>query len=139
MTYYTRSRPFLKKRRTRKRKKDRARNKKGVSKKRKHPSLVFGHIYSESCHHCISMKEEWSHLCARVKKHAPLFLLYDIGEDHQNKIDVFNSKYSTNLEFTGVPTIFKLRLKDIDILNKDIEYYDGERTQPQMEKWLYEK
>lgn len=105
----------------------------GSKKNAKKYQLVFGHISMEGCHYCKNMEDDWQSLCLSVRKKKTPILLYDIAEDHQSKIDAFNSRYATNLEYTGVPTIFKLSLRNG---NKNIEYYNGERTHSEMEKWL---
>ena len=105
----------------------RIRNENKIKNRRK-SSVIFGHVYSNGCGHCINMQGEWDKVCDRLKqKH----ILHDIGDDYENKISQFNQKYNTNLSYTGFPTIFRLRKN-----SKPIEYYNGERQMKPMLKWI---
>jgi len=90
------------------------------------PAIVYGHVYSDQCGYCISMQNEWNIL--RTKTKIPL---YDIGKDYESRIQHFNTKYDTDLKYSGFPTIFRLKK-----YHDKVEYYSGERTSNSMLEWL---
>jgi thiol-disulfide isomerase/thioredoxin len=96
--------------------------------KRKPKPVVFGHVYSTSCGHCINMQSEWDKVCQDLKrKHV----LHDIGDNYESKISEFNQKYNTNLAYSGFPTIFRIRS-----VSRPVEYYNGERRKEPMKRWI---
>lgn len=121
-------------RRTNNRKKMRTGNnskRKSKSKSEQEPKpIVYGHVYSAQCGHCINMQNDWDNLNAAVGKDI---ILMDIsGNDPQGKVDTFNTEFQTDLKFEGYPTIFKLSQN-----GAPTEYYQGERTTDSMKQWLY--
>lgn len=94
---------------------------------RKRP-VLFGHIYSNSCGHCVHMQPEWDKLCRQVKD----VQLRDIGDNYDSEIANINQTFGTNIQYSGFPTIFRVVEP-----NKPVEYYQGERTAPMMKQWLY--
>ena len=90
--------------------------------------IIYGHVYSESCGHCIAMDEEWKKLCVEVKD----IELKDIGDNYDENVESLNREYQTDLTFEGFPTIFKLMKQGLPI-----QYYMGERSAKMMKEWLY--
>lgn len=120
----------LKNKNKNKNKKKRLRTRKPIKRKpitRK--PIMYGHVYSTECGHCISMQGDWDKLKAIVGKDIELM---DISDDHQGKVDALNANYQTDLKFNGFPTIFKFLRK-----SAPIEYYQGDRTTDNMKAWLY--
>jgi hypothetical protein len=111
-------------------KKPRNRNgkRKTVNKRKTKTPIVFGHVYSDQCGHCISMQNEWDKVCGDLKKKH---VLHDIGDNYENQISTLNQKYKTNLTYSGFPTIFRIRS-----VSRPVEYYQGERTREPMKKWI---
>jgi len=97
--------------------------------KQKLPAVVFGHVYSDQCGYCRNMQNDWDNLRAKTK--VPL---YDIGDDYENKIKSFNTKYNTDLKYSGFPTIFRLKKH-----HDTVEYYNGNRTTNSMLQWLHSR
>jgi hypothetical protein len=96
----------------------------------KHKPIVYGHVFSTECGHCINMNGDWEKLTKEVGKDITLV---DISNNHQGKVDAFNTAYQTDLKFEGFPTIFKLSQK-----NAPVEYFTGDRTTDNMKNnWLY--
>ena len=90
--------------------------------------VVYGHVYSDQCGHCVNMQNDWNNLCSQVKD----IELRDIGVDYDENIKKFNNDFNTELSYEGFPTIFRLSNK-----GAKPDYYYGERTAPSMKKWLY--
>lgn len=101
--------------------------KRKTPKRKNSKPIVFGHVYSDQCIHCQNMQNDWNTLCKKVS--VPL---HDIDEDHENQVQQFNTKYQTNLEANGFPTIFRLKKQ-----SSPIDYYNGNRSHKDMKKWLY--
>ena len=100
---------------------------KGKKRSTKKP-LVFGHVYSSQCGHCINMQQEWDNMCNEVKD----IKLRDIGNNYEDEVTSLNTEYNTDLKYEGFPTIFKIIKRDTPV-----QYYYGERTSPSMKNWLY--
>jgi hypothetical protein len=90
--------------------------------------IIYGHLYSESCGHCIAMDEEWKNLCGEVKN----IELKDVGDNYDQNVENLNREYQTDLNYEGFPTIFKLMKRGLPM-----QYYTGERSAELMKKWLY--
>uniref|UniRef100_A0A6C0CNJ7 Thioredoxin domain-containing protein n=1 Tax=viral metagenome TaxID=1070528 RepID=A0A6C0CNJ7_9ZZZZ len=109
------------------------RNKKKKTQKKQNRIIIpvlYGHIYSDMCGHCVAMQEEWNKLTLSVKN----IILLDIGDNYEENVNQINTQYGTDLKYEGFPTIFKLKKK-----NGPIEYYKNERKAVNMKKWLYAK
>jgi hypothetical protein len=78
--------------------------------------IAYGHIYSDSCGHCVNMQNDWDNLVNDVGNKVELC---DMGDDHSNQVRQFNDRFHSTLNFSGFPTVFKLSQK-----NKPVEYYD---------------
>lgn len=78
--------------------------------------LAYGHIFSNTCGHCINMHDDWEGLKNDIGTKSKLC---DIGKDHTQGVSRFNQKYNSSLNFEGFPTVFKLQSK-----GKPVEYYD---------------
>lgn len=90
--------------------------------------IIYGHVYSESCGHCIAMDGEWKKLCEKVKD----VKLKDIGDNYDQNVENLNHEYQTDLTYEGFPTIFKLMKQGLPM-----QYYTGERSAELIKKWLY--
>ena len=89
--------------------------------------IAYGHIFSSQCIHCIQMQPEWDKLVQQVKN----IELRDIGDNYEENVLNVNKEFNCNLQFNGVPTIFKIMQGGI------VEYYYKERTCEAMKVWLY--
>lgn len=104
------------------------RNKKKKTQKKRNriiPPVLYGHIYSDMCGHCIDMQPEWDKLIPSIKN----IQLVDIDDNYEEEVNRINAQYGTDLTYEGFPTIFKLKKK-----NGPIEYYKNERTAISMKK-----
>lgn len=90
--------------------------------------LVYGHIYSDQCGHCIHMKPEWNKVCNKIND----VQLRDIGHNYETEVANLNNEYRTDLKYEGFPTIYRITKK-----NHPVQYYQGERTAPMIEQWVY--
>lgn len=90
--------------------------------------IVYGHIFSSQCIHCIQMQPEWDKLVQQVTD----IELRDIGDNYEENILNINKEFNCNLQFNGVPTIYKIMQK-----GGNVEYYYNERTCEAMKSWLY--
>ena len=113
-------RPKLKRKLSKKQLKKKESKKKRKEKRNKLESnslpIAYGHVYSNSCGHCVNMQDDWDNLVNDIGNKVELC---DIGEDHSNNVRQFNDRYDSTLNFSGFPTVFKLSQK-----NKPVEYYD---------------
>lgn len=78
--------------------------------------IVYGHVFSNSCGHCVDMQPDWDKLVKKIDKDIELF---DIGKDHSQRVRQFNDRFDSTLNFDGFPTIFKLNGQ-----SQPVEYYD---------------
>lgn len=104
-------------------KKQRKGKKKGSKKQRKEKKedseslpVAYGHVYSNSCGHCVNMQDDWDKLVNDIGNKIELC---DMGDDHNNQVRQFNDRFQSTLNFSGFPTVFKLSQK-----SKPVEYYD---------------
>lgn len=78
--------------------------------------IVYGHVFSNSCGHCVDMQPDWDKLVKKIDKDIELF---DIGKDHSQQVRQFNDRFNSTLNFDGFPTVFKLNGQ-----SQPVEYYD---------------
>jgi len=78
--------------------------------------IVYGHVYSNSCGHCVNMQKDWDNLVNDIGNQVEL---YDIGEDHSTQVRQFNDHFDSTLNFSGFPTVFRLSQQ-----GNPVEYYD---------------
>jgi thiol-disulfide isomerase/thioredoxin len=97
--------------------------------RRNEPKIIVVKVYADWCGHCTSLKPEWD----RVKKIVPMHKVQfvEINEKHKAAaIPAFNSMHGVMLpEPQGYPTIARFGP------DKQIEYYNGERTAKPLAKW----
>ena len=91
---------------------------------------IVGKVYANWCGHCQQLKPEWDTMKSLVKNKD--IEIVEFEENENEKLDEFKKKYP-GLKINGYPTIFKI------LPNKQIEYYTGNRTSHDMEKWVLEK
>lgn len=103
--------------------------------------LVIGRIHAKWCGHCKTLVPEWDNMSKNIengvkggKYVSPNFVDFESEEISQGKLENYNLENKEllggkNVEFSGFPTLFKVK-------NKRIEYYDGERLAEPMEKWF---
>lgn len=117
---------FRKKNRNTVRKKKQSKRK--TSKQVSFLPIAYGHIFSSQCIHCIQMQSEWDKLVQQVTD----IELRDIGDNYEETVLNVNKEFDCDLQFNGVPTIFKIMQK-----GGIVEYYYKERTYDAMKAWLY--
>ena len=97
--------------------------------RRARPQIVVVKVYADWCGHCTSLKPEWD----RVKKIVPMHKVnfVEINEKHKDAaIPAFNRAHGVMLpEPQGYPTIARFGP------DKQIEYYNGERTAKPLARW----
>lgn len=91
--------------------------------------IVMGKVYADWCGHCQALKPEW----ARMKKIVPMHRVVFIEINDRNKdagIENMNRVHGVNLPMpNGYPTIFRFGQ------DKQIQYYNGERTARPLAQW----
>ena len=113
-----------------KQKQKQTKHKNHIVKRKQTVPVLYGHIFSDQCIHCINMQSAWDRLVNEVKN----IELRDISDNYEYNVQNINKEYNCNLSFEGFPTIFKLK-KNGD----SIEYFTQERTYENMLSWLYNK
>ena len=116
------------KRKQKRKQKQTKRTNRNIKRKQTLP-ILYGHIFSDQCIHCINMQSAWDRLVNEVKN----IELRDINDNYEYNVQNINKEYNCNLAFEGFPTIFKLKK------GGPIEYFAQERTYDNMLTWLYSK
>ena len=90
--------------------------------------IVVGKLYMNGCIHCDSLVEPWNQM---EKKIGKMVEVIDIeSRDLDTKLEKINAEFKTDVSVQGgFPTIFKIQ-------NGKVEYYEGERTAPELIKWV---
>lgn len=102
-------------------------------KRRRTEPIIIGKLWAKWCPHCISLIPAWNDMKNQIKKKTgflPKYMETEEGEIH--KIDEYNQSHSDGQlidKARGYPTIYKIQ-------GGKIEYYDGERTGPEMVHWM---
>jgi protein disulfide-isomerase len=98
--------------------------------------ILIGKIYANWCGHCQRLKPEWlkmkQQLKNKMKKLGYFIEFIEIEESEQEKLTKFKQRFP-NLNINGYPTIFK------HTGGNEIEYYQGERSASELEKWVFDK
>ena len=94
------------KRKTVKQKQKRIRRNRNIKRKQTLP-VLYGHIFSDQCIHCINMQSAWDRLINEVKN----IELRDINDNYEYQVQNINKEFNCNLTYEGFPTIFKLKKK----------------------------
>ena len=110
-------------------KQKRIRRNRNIKRKQTLP-VLYGHIFSDQCIHCINMQSAWDRLINEVKN----IELRDINDNYEYQVQNINKEFNCNLTYEGFPTIFKLKKN-----GGMIEYFAQERTYENMLSWLYSK
>lgn len=108
---------------------------------KKRPKVIVGKIYANWCIHCMNLKPVWKNVIKNTyKKVTPESIRFvSIEETNmQNKLNTFYRKYNIpeNLKksfenIKGYPTIFKIK-------NGKVIYYNGDRSEKSLSKWVME-
>lgn len=97
--------------------------------RRNGPTIIVVKVYADWCGHCKSLEPEWD----RVKKIVPMHKVrfVEINEKHKDAaIPEFNRVHGVNLPMPdGYPTIARFGL------DKQIQFYEGERTAKPLAQW----
>jgi glutaredoxin len=88
--------------------------------------ITVGKIYNNGCGHCVAMANEWNIMKTKVIKGGVKVVEFETTND-EKKLEAFKNKH--NIEYNGVPTLFKIGG------DGKIEYYNGERTADKMAEW----
>jgi hypothetical protein len=106
-----------------------------------HKTHTVGKIHSVNCGHCIDFAPKWNNMKEMLKtggNHHINIVEFETTDD-ANKLQDFNDdlqkKYGKQLEYSGVPTMFKISGGG----SGEIEYYEGERHPENMTKWVLAK
>ena len=96
---------------------------------------TVGKIHSINCGHCIQFAPKWKEMKEMLKggNHNINIVEFETTRD-ANKLQDFNNdlqkKYNNQLDYTGVPTMFKISG------GGKIEYYEGKREPEIMKQWV---
>jgi len=102
------------------------------------PELIIGIIYSNACHHCITLLPKWKRMKNNINTKIRLNQIKDpmyleIDADNISKLNDFNNKnrerLGKDITYSGFPTVFK-------IYGNNIEYYEGSREPKTMETFF---
>jgi len=90
--------------------------------------IVVGKLYMNNCIHCNMLVEPWNQMKKKIGKMVEV--IDDIeSRDLDTELEKINAKFKTDVSVqAGFPTIFKIQ-------NGKVEYYEGERTAPELIKW----
>jgi hypothetical protein len=100
--------------------------------------LIIGIIYSNACHHCITLLPKWKRMKTNIKTKIRLNQIKDpmyleIDADNISKLNDFNNenreRLGKDITYSGFPTVFK-------IYGNNIEYYEGSREPKAMETFF---
>ena len=97
--------------------------------------IVIGKVYAEWCRHCQILKPEWDIMKNNIENKFPNKYIFSDIDDKNSKTSIekinkmFVSGSNPKLIVNGFPTIYK-------IINGKVEYYNGNRKAPDMEKWF---
>lgn len=113
-----------------------------ISKNTKMPKVIIGKIYAKWCIHCQHLDPEWKKLIKSVYSNSSnrgVIKFVSIEETNMiNKMKIFYKKYGISDKIKksfdnvkGFPTIFKIK-------NGNVKFYNGERMELPMKKWVLE-
>lgn len=97
--------------------------------------IVYGRVHATWCGHCTAMNPYWDTFNTNVLNKYPELKRFDIESDEINdKTNEFTQTFQSTLSVKGYPTIFKLYEK-----GGHIEYFEGNRSETAIWKWLFSK
>ena len=104
--------------------------------KQQKPKVVIGLVYANWCGHCQALKNDemspWQQLHSRLN--GPEYEYAEIDADNNRDQDILevNQRLNPNsqpLKADGYPTIFRIK-------NGNLDYYNGERSAPELIRWF---
>jgi len=95
---------------------------------------TVGKIHSVSCGHCVQFAPKWQKMKEMLGGNRDIKVVEFETTEDADKLENFNNdlqnKYGKQLEYSGVPTMFKISG------GGEIEYYEGEREPGIMKQWV---
>jgi thiol-disulfide isomerase/thioredoxin len=90
----------------------------------KHKTVV-GKLYATWCGHCVELEPVWK----KMKKLRGIEFVEIEYDNITQGLEKLNARFKTDVKVNdGYPTIFKIE-------RGKVEYYNGERTLPELTKW----